>query len=211
MSSSFAKIKQKTLQRQLAEKIEEYEAVTSQFGSVMDSLSHLRLERQAKQLAKEIDKIEAELASLDVSPGGSVLAAPAIRNVWVIILVLLSIVGLVWLSWFLFAPDCRPPLIQFHVSSQGQTGVTIIPDSQYSVSPGEPLMVRAIVNDEEQSMRGRYSCEWAYAGDGRIIAVADCSLQLKAGQDLINDIVTLTVSQQGCRTIKVETFFLASP
>jgi hypothetical protein len=72
MSSSFAKIKKRTLQRRLAEQFEEYEAVNAQLGRVLDEASRLRLERQAEHLAGEISKIEAELATLDASTGTSV-------------------------------------------------------------------------------------------------------------------------------------------
>jgi hypothetical protein len=77
MSPSFAESKKKILQQRLAEKIEEYEAVTSQLGRVLDEPSRLRLERQATHIADEIGKIEAELAGLGVPSGGGAATATA--------------------------------------------------------------------------------------------------------------------------------------
>jgi CHAT domain-containing protein len=70
MNGSFAKIKKRTLQRRLDEQIEEFEAVNSQLGRALDESTRLRLERQAKHIADEIGKIEAELAGLGVPSGG---------------------------------------------------------------------------------------------------------------------------------------------
>lgn len=67
MEESFTIIKIRTLEKQRANLIEEYQAVTDQIDAVLDPSSRTRLKRQAQKIEKEIHDLEAELKSLAVA------------------------------------------------------------------------------------------------------------------------------------------------
>lgn len=64
MSHSFDDIRRQTLERQRAERIEEYEAVAAQIGRALDAASRLRLQREASHLEQQIRQIDVELKAI---------------------------------------------------------------------------------------------------------------------------------------------------
>jgi hypothetical protein len=197
---------------------EEYENLSGDTRAKKSLALVKKLKRRGRlaELVEEIKKKRPHIDLTDIE-----LSTPQLRNshsqrkIWLIVgmisLAVIVVVSGSWLIRSLTLSECRPPLIQFRVSTSDQADVMVIPDSEYQVTPGEALMIEAIINDQEPGSRSNYVCsEWTSAGNSRVIAAIDCTLQLQAAQNSVNNVVTVQVNQRGCATSYVETLFLHS-
>jgi len=108
-----------------------------------------------------------------------------------------------------YSLSCNDNLIVFEVlTSKDPQSVPLLSESKYNAEPGTPILIKAVEHRTDLETQDTLACQWSYAGDGRIIDEAGCSLQIKLGLDEIEDVITAKVSQRNCSQNTLAVLFI---
>ena len=118
-------------------------------------------------------------------------------------ILLILVISLPFLLGLFLRFQCNEVLVSFRVSPHAQETVIVYSESKFTVLPEHILQISPDIE-----WLNYYTCKWDVGGDIEILDTSNCNLRLRTGDDDVQDTITLTLHQTGCRLDKVQNLFL---